>query len=104
MSALDVMDKVVAAGAQSVVIRVKVVPGARRERVAGVLGDRLKLAVAVPPEKGKANEAVCALVAKTLGVAVRDVQVVAGHTQPLKTVEVTGGDVTAVKRKLCEVV
>ena len=36
-------------------IRVKAVPGAKREEIAGALGDRLKIRVAQPPEGGRAN-------------------------------------------------
>ncbi|MGB9626422.1 MAG: DUF167 domain-containing protein, partial [Phycisphaerae bacterium] len=39
-------------------VAVKVVPGSSRDRIMGVLGDALKIAVAAPPEKGKANQAV----------------------------------------------
>jgi uncharacterized protein (TIGR00251 family) len=71
-------------------VRVKVVPGASRSKIAGMLGDRLKVAVQAPPEGGKANKAVCELLAKTLNVPPRDVSVIAGTTQPLKTIEVLG--------------
>lgn len=73
-----------------VYLRIKVVPGASREKVVGMLGDRLKLAVSAPPEAGKANKAVCKLLAGALGVPARDVAVTAGHTQPTKTVAVAG--------------
>lgn len=79
-----------AAPGGGVAIRVKVVPGASRSRVAGVLGDRLKVQVAAPPEGGKANKAVCALLAGVLGVGVKAVEVVQGQTQPRKTVAVRG--------------
>ncbi len=71
-------------------IRVKAVPGAKREQVAGVLGDRLKVKVSAPPEGGKANTAICALVAKTLGVKAGAVTVVSGQTNPEKVVRVEG--------------
>jgi uncharacterized protein (TIGR00251 family) len=75
-----------------VAIRVKAVPGASRSRIVGMLGDRLKVAVAAPPEGGKANEALCALLADALGVPRRSVSVTAGHAQPQKTVTVGGLD------------
>jgi uncharacterized protein (TIGR00251 family) len=74
----------------SVLIRIKVVPGGSRDQIAGTLGDALKIKVSAPPEGGKANAAVCALLARALGVAKRDVVVIAGHTQPHKQIRVAG--------------
>lgn len=71
-------------------LRVKVVPGASRSRVAGVLGDRLKVLISAPPEDGKANRAVCELLAQKLGVRVSDLRITDGATQPRKTIEITG--------------
>lgn len=72
----------------SVLIRVKAVPGASRDQIAGVLGDRLKVKVAAPPEGGKANRAICALIAKELGVKSAQVEVVSGATSAEKVVRV----------------
>jgi uncharacterized protein (TIGR00251 family) len=66
-------------------IHLKVVPKASRDEIAGWLGDRLKVRVRAAPERGQANAAVEALLSEVLGASVR---VVAGHTTPLKTVEV----------------
>lgn len=71
-------------------IGVKVVPGAKRDEIVGRLGERLKVRVAAPPEGGRANLAVCALIAAALGVAPRQVRVVAGHGRPEKVVEIEG--------------
>lgn len=71
-------------------IAVKVVPGASRSRVMGLLGDALKVQVAAPPEKGKANAAVIELIAGALGVAAKAVEIVAGQTTPNKRVKVSG--------------
>ena len=69
-------------------LRLKVVPGASRACFAGVLGDRLKVRVAEPPEGGKANRAVLTLVSTWLAGA--PVELVSGHASPLKTVRVHG--------------
>ncbi len=71
-------------------ISVKVVPGASRDRIAGLMGDALKVQVAAPPEKGKANAAVAALLAKALNVSPKNVTIIRGQTSPRKTVLVTG--------------
>lgn len=83
-----------------VTIRVKVVPGAKREQIAGVLGDRLKIKVSAPPEGGKANAAICAIIAKTLGVKAGAVSVVSGMVSPEKVVRVEGVLVEAVRSAL----
>ncbi|MBI1369811.1 MAG: YggU family protein [Planctomycetes bacterium] len=74
----------------SVIIEVKVVPGASRDQIVGRLGEAIKVKVSAPAEGGKANAAVCALLAEKLGVSKRDVQVVSGHTQPHKRIAVRG--------------
>lgn len=84
------MTLAVTATAAGVRFAVKVVPGAARDRVAGLLGDTLKVQVAAPPEKGKANERLCTILAAALGVAPRDVEVTAGHGNPRKVVAVRG--------------
>lgn len=67
---------------------IKAVPGARRDQIAGPLGDRLKVRISAPPEDGRANEAICALIAHALGLRPRDVRVISGHTRPAKTLEI----------------
>ncbi len=77
-------------GAPAIELRLKVVPGASRDAVVGPLGDRLKIRVAAPPEDGRANKAVCALLARALGVTPNAVEIVAGQTSPAKTALVRG--------------
>ena len=71
-------------------LKIKAVPGASRDAVAGMLGDRIKVRVSAPPEGGKANKAIEAVIAESLGVKASQVAVVAGMTNPAKTVRVTG--------------
>jgi uncharacterized protein (TIGR00251 family) len=69
-------------------LRLKVVPGASRSAVAGPLGDRLEVRVAAAPEDGKANRAVCALLAGWSSAT--DVRLLSGATGPEKTVLLVG--------------
>ncbi|RMH27370.1 MAG: DUF167 domain-containing protein [Planctomycetota bacterium] len=69
-------------------IRVKAVPGASRDEIAGALGDRLKIRVSAPPEGGKANKKICVLIARALGAPPRAVTVAQGRGTPFKTLRV----------------
>ena len=63
------------------------------------MGDQLKVQVSAPPERGKANKAVCICIAKFVEVPARDVTVVQGQTSPRKRVAITG-DNAAIRAKL----
>ena len=82
--------KVLSSTKGGVCLHLKVVPGASRSKIAGLLGDRVKVLVAAPPEDGKANKAICQLLAKNFSLPKRDVTVVRGTTNPLKTVQLEG--------------
>lgn len=81
-------------------LSVKVVPGASRNRIAGKLGDALKVQVAAAPERGKANQAVIALLAEALGVKPAQIELIAGQTQPRKTFRISGMEQQALDEKL----
>jgi uncharacterized protein (TIGR00251 family) len=71
-------------------LKVKVVPGAARTEVVGRLGDALKVRVAAPPEGGRANREVTALIAARLGLPAAAVTVLSGRSSPAKVLGVTG--------------
>jgi uncharacterized protein (TIGR00251 family) len=83
-----------------VAIAVKAVPGAKRDGIAGVLGTRLKVRVSAPPEDGRANAAICAVIAAALGVKPRAVTVVTGHASAEKQIRVEGVSVDDVARAI----
>lgn len=85
---------------EGVEITLKVVPGSSRDRIAGMLGDALKVQVSAPPEKGRANAAVAALLSESLGVNAKSVSVIRGATSPRKTVLVRGCSIEQVKSAL----
>ena len=72
----------------TLVIRIKAVPGASRECVAGMLGDRVKVRVQAAAEGGKANRAILGLLARSLGVPRARVELVSGQTNPEKVVAI----------------
>lgn len=71
-------------------IGVHVTPKSGRDQIAGWRGSELSVRVAAPPEGGKANSAVCVVVAKALGVPKSSVRVVRGETSRHKLIEVAG--------------
>lgn len=80
----------VRADGADVLISVKAVPGAKRDEIAGMLGERVKVRVSAPPEGGKANAAICALIAGVLGVKKGAVRIERGAASAEKTVRVIG--------------
>ena len=76
-------------------IAVRLTPKGGRDAIDGWTTDAsgaryLKARVAAPPEDGKANRALQALLAEALGVSKTKVTIVAGETARLKRVEIAG--------------
>jgi uncharacterized protein (TIGR00251 family) len=67
-------------------VRLRIQPGAKRTAVVGVLGDRLKVAIAAPPVDGKANAALLQWLAKTLKLKRAQVTLVSGTASKDKRV------------------
>ena len=75
---------------ETVVIPVQTVPGASRSEIVGMEAGTLKVRVAAPPVRGKANKELVELLAKALGVRRTQVQIVGGLRARRKTVRVHG--------------
>jgi uncharacterized protein (TIGR00251 family) len=73
---------------QGYILKLHVVPGARQTAVAGLHGDRLKVKVASPPEKGRANQELLEFLARSLKVPLKDVHLTSGATSRAKVVAV----------------
>jgi uncharacterized protein (TIGR00251 family) len=76
--------------AKPVRIAVYVQPGASRTMSAGKHGDALKIRIAAKPVDNAANLALIEFIADTLGIARRQVRVVAGTSSRHKLVEIDG--------------
>ena len=76
-------------------IAVRVQARARRDEIASVRDDVLTVRVTAPALEGRANRAVCRLLAERLGVAPGQVTVFRGERSRDKVLEVTGVDQSA---------
>ena len=74
----------------ALVFAVRVVPRAARSEIAGEHDGALKVRVAAPPVEGAANEELRRTLARTLGVPVRNVEIISGETSKTKRVRVHG--------------
>lgn len=71
-------------------LRVKVIAKSAKSEIAGELADgTLKIRIAAAPERGKANAELCSFLARQVGVPTAKVEVISGHTSPLKLVRVS---------------
>lgn len=81
-------------------LTVKVVPGSSRTQVAGNLGGMIKIKIAAPPEKGKANECLIDYLAETLGCRRNDIHLVRGHSQPVKQLQIDDLSIETIRQRL----
>ena len=82
-------------------LEVLVRPRARRAGLEGFRADgKLVVAVAAPPEDGRANDAVAELLGESLGVKARDVRIVRGQRSRAKLIEVSGIEDQELRRRI----
>lgn len=86
--------------AASCLLAIKAIPNAPRSAVVGWLGDALKVKVHAPPVEGRANEALCELLAEALGLPKRAVAVARGDTSTRKMVKIEGLTLEQAKERL----
>ena len=79
---------------------VRVTPGASRDALLGWQGDVLRLSVAAPAQRGKANEAALRLLAAALSLPRERLRIVRGHTSRQKVIGIQGLDEAAVRARL----
>jgi len=81
-------------------VRLRVSPGARRNELVGRHGEGWKVRVAVPPEGGRANDAVLDLLARELSLPRRSLSIVSGQAAREKVVQMEGIDRVETERRL----
>ena len=81
-------------------IRVRLTPRAAREHIAPGEGDGYVVRVTAPPVDGRANDALCRLIARRAGVAPSRVTLVRGAKSREKTLSVEGLDAATLRERL----
>src|SRR6201999_4678347 len=74
--------------ADGVLLQLSVMPNAKRTEVDGLHDGALRVRLAAPPIDGRANEALVAWLAKSLGVPKRGVEVLRGESSRRKQVAI----------------
>jgi uncharacterized protein YggU (UPF0235/DUF167 family) len=92
--------------AEALRFAIRLTPRGGRDTIDGWAEDargkrHLKARVSLPPEDGKANTALIALLAKSLAIPKSSIRIAAGGTSRLKTIEIVG-DRAALEAKLSE--
>ena len=72
------------------ILGIRVAPGSSRQGIVGPHGGDLKVAVREPPERGRANRAVLALLAEILRIPRSDLEVIGGAGSRSKRLLVRG--------------
>jgi hypothetical protein len=88
------------AHAQGTVLPVHAQPGARRNAILGARAGALRVAVTAAPEKGKANAAIAAFLADSLGCRASQVALLSGQTGRQKRFLIAGIDPAALRPRI----
>jgi uncharacterized protein (TIGR00251 family) len=87
----------------AVVLAVHAQPGAGRTQVVGRHGDAVKIRVAAPPEGGRANDALAAVLSDQFGVPAKAVTLTVGATSRSKRFRIEGMGADAFATRLEQV-
>lgn len=86
----------------SLKLRVRVQPGAKRNLILGGTDGELRVRLTARPVEGAANEALIALLARTLGVPKRAVRIISGHSSRSKVISIETPDPGGVMLRLIQ--
>ncbi len=87
------MAEIVSQTADGIRLGVRLQPRASRNKVVGVMGDRLKVQLTAPPVEGAANAACQAFLAECFGVSKGAVRLLSGEKSREKLWEIVGDPV-----------
>ena len=74
----------------AILIKLKVIPNASKNQVVSFENGVLRVRIKGVPEKGKVNEELIAFLAKELGIAKSNIELISGQTSRLKRLKIEG--------------
>lgn len=83
-----------------VVFTARITPGSSKTALCGLFDGMLKIKVAAPPQKGKANQCLVEFLAKQLGVKKNAIHIVSGQTSRIKRLHILGVSAETLSIKL----
>jgi len=88
---------------EGTILPVRAHAGARRNTILGQREGALRVAVSAAPEKGKANQAIVAVLSKTLGISKSSIELVGGPTSRHKRFLLAGLSPEQTRRKIQQI-
>lgn len=90
-------------GRKGTALAIRVVPRARRDEIAELMGDgTIKIRLKAPPVDGKANKALIRFLAKFFGIPQNKIEIVAGETKRNKIVTILDLDQATVQDRIVQ--
>lgn len=75
---------------EGLILQLQVQPGARRNEITGLHGDRLKIKIKAPPVDGAANLEIIRFFAEVLGIRRQEIEITSGESSRQKNLRVQG--------------
>ena len=92
--------EITGSGETQIKIAVQIYPGASKNEVTGLINDVLRIRIAAPPVKGKANKELIDYLSHLLGVSKDKLDILKGHTSRNKLISIDGLSKVSVLEKL----
>lgn len=86
--------------AEGAILSVLAQPGSKRNAIVGERAEAFRIAVTTPPDKGKANAAIQAVLAENLGCKTAQVALISGATSRQKRFLIRGVDTEDLRKRL----
>jgi uncharacterized protein len=71
------------------IIKLIVKPNSAKNLIEGIYLDRIKIKIASPPEKGKANKELIKFISEKLEIPKKNIKIISGEKSHLKVLEIT---------------